>query len=350
MDECKVMNRRVLLAARPVGLPRNSDFIFDQVPIPQVQAGELLLEAHFLSADPLQRWRMDAHAAYGKTIGIGEVIWGRMVGRVARSRNPDWREGDFAVGMLGWQSHAISRGEPDRAAYARGIHRVDPGLAPLSTALGVLGMPGVTAYFAMLEICRPSAGETVVVSAAAGTVGSLAGQIAKLHGSRVVGIVGSGEKARHVIDDLGFDAAIDYRAEPDLVAALTRACPDRIDAYFDNVGGRVADAVMQRLALRSRIALVGRISQLGANGMRPDWQEQLMSARARVEGFIVYDWEHRAAEAHAAIAAWLRAGRITYRETVHQGIQSAPQALIDVIAGNGLGKHVIKLDCQNPVA
>lgn len=275
------MNRKVLLAARPVGLPKLADFSFADERVPDPGAGEFLIEAQYLSADPLQRWRMEATTDYGDTIALGEMIWGRMVGRVVRSRHPDWQEGDYAEGMLGWQEYALSRGETGKAAYAKGVTRVDLSIAPLSTALGILGMPGVTAYFALLEICQPRAGETVVVSAAAGTVGSLAGQIAKILGCRVVGIVGSQEKARHVVEDLKFDAAIDYRATPDLREALRAACPDRIDAYFDNVGGAVADAVYRHLAKRARIAVVGRVAQLEGTARREDPQELLIAARAR---------------------------------------------------------------------
>ena len=337
------LNRKVLLSARPVGVPKLSDFSIAGEAVPEPRAGELLIEARYLSADPLQRWRMEERSDYGNTIALGEMVWGRMVGEVVRSRHPHWKEGEFAEGMLGWQEYALSQGETGKARYARGLSRVEPSAAPLSTALGVLGMPGLTAYFALLEICRPQHGETVVVSAAAGTVGSLAGQIAKILGCRVVGIVGSRDKARHVVEDLGFDSAIDYRASPDLVERLRSACPDRVHAYFDNVGGPVADAVYRHLADRARIAVVGRVSQLQGPRQRDDVQECVISARARIEGFIVYDYEERAGEARAAIGGWLRAGRIRFHETVHHGIESAPQALIDVLQGRGLGKHVIKL-------
>jgi NADPH-dependent curcumin reductase CurA len=218
------MNRRVLLAARPVGLPVLADFGFAEGAIPEPAAGEFLLAARYLSADPLQRWRMDASSTYGATMALGETFWGRMVGQVMRSRHPEWREGDYAEGMLGWQEYALSRGEQGRAAYAQGVARVDPGIAPISTALGVLGIPGLTAYFALLDICEPQAGQTVVVSAAAGAVGSLAGQIARLRGCRVVGIAGGATKVRHLLADLGFDAAIDHRATSDLDDALRAAC------------------------------------------------------------------------------------------------------------------------------
>lgn len=337
------MNRRVVLAARPSGLPSPGDFAFAESGVPEPAAGEFLVAARFLSADPLQRWRMDETANYGATIAIGETIWGRMVGEVVRSRHSGWREGDFAEGMLGWQAYALSRGETGKARYAPGVTRVDPSLGPLSTALGILGMPGVTAYFAMLELCDPKPGKTVVVSAAAGAVGSLAGQIARLHGCRVVGITGSPEKVRHIRSDLRFDAGIDYRDAAGVQAALRAACPDGVDAFFDNTGGDVADAVYPLLAKGARVAVVGRIAQLGGKGTRADVQEYILSARARVEGFVVYDYEHRADEARQRIAGWLKAGDIRYRETVHEGIESAPQALIDVLQGRGMGKHVIRI-------
>ncbi len=341
-------NRQVLLASRPIGTPGLGDFAIAEVPMPTPGHGEFVVAAHYLSADPLQRWRMEASTDYGATIPVGSMVWGRMVGQVVQSRNAEWSDGDYVEGMLGWQEHALSKGETVKARYAPGVTRVDPALAPVSTALGVLGMPGVTAYFALLEICKPQAGETVVVSAAAGTVGSLAGQIAKLRGCRVVGIVGSAEKVRHVVDELGFDAAIDYRAQTDLAHALKAACPDRVDAYFDNVGGPVADAVLKHLARGARVAVVGRVAQLAGPRQRDDAQEAIIAARARIEGFIVYDYEQRAHEARAAIAGWIASGQMQFRETVHCGIESAPQALIDVLEGRGLGKHVIRIERGSP--
>lgn len=339
----RAVNRQVVLAARPVGVPKLSDFAFREEKVRDPGEGEFLVEARYLSADPLQRWRMEPQAGYGATIPLGETVWGRMVGEVARSRNAAWREGDLVEGMLGWQEYAFSRGDTAKARYAAGVTRVDPALRPMSAALGVLGMPGVTAYFALLEICKPQRGETVVVSAAAGTVGALAGQIAKILGCRVVGIVGGPEKARHIVHELGMDAAVDHRAGADLAAALREACPEGIHAYFDNVGGPVADAVYRHLAPRARVAVVGRVAQLGGTGTRADVQEQVIAARARIEGFIVYDYEERSGEAREAIAGWLRTGALKFRETVHEGIESAPQALIDVLQGRGLGKHVIRI-------
>jgi len=340
------MNRRVLLAARPIGLPQLSDFSFSAEPIVHPTDGELLIAARYLSADPLQRWRMDETSGYGKTIALGEMVWGRMVGQVVQSRNRNWQEGDFAEGMLGWQEYAVSMGDTERVSYARGLTRVDPKRAPISTSLGILGMPGVTAYFALLDICNPQPGETVVVSAAAGTVGSLAGQIAKLRGCRVVGIAGGSAKVRYLKTELKFDAAIDYQDTANLKEALHAACPDRIHAYFDNVGGTVSDVVMGHLADHARIAVVGRVAQLGGPHDRADSQAYIISARALLQGFIVYDYAHRADEAYGEISGWLNAGKLHFNEVVHEGIESSPQALIDVLKGNGIGKHVIKIGDQ----
>ena len=341
-------NRQIRLVRRPDGIPRDGDFALVPAPIPAVGAGEFLIRADYLSADPLQRWRMAETAGYGATIDLGTTVWGRAVGRVVASRNEAWPEGTVVEGMLGWQEYAISRGDTERRAYAAGVRRVDPARAPISTALGVLGMPGLTAYFALLEILHPRADETVVVSAAAGTVGALAGQLAKLRGCRVVGIAGSAEKADHVVRELGFDACVVHRGCPDLAHALREHCPQGVDGYFDNVGGPVADAVLGMLRPHARVALVGRVAQLGGGGAapRPDMQAALISARARLEGFIVYDWVDRAEAAWREIAAAIAAGRIRYRETVHEGIELAPSALARVLRGEGLGKHVIRIETR----
>ena len=341
-------NRQVRLIRRPDGVPVDGDFAIVPAPIPDPGAGEFLVRADYLSADPLQRWRMSATATYGATIDLGTTVWGRAVGHVVSSRNDGWPEGTVVEGMLGWQEYALSSGATERRAYAAGVRRVDPALAPISTALGVLGMPGVTAYFALREILQPRPGETVVVSAAAGTVGALAGQLARLRGCRVVGIAGTDAKARHVVDELGFDGCVVHRDCPDLAGALRAHCPAGVDGYFDNVGGPVADTVLGMLRPKARVALVGRIAQLGGAALRPDMQEALIAARARVEGFIVYDWVDRAEEAWQEIAAELAAGRIRYRETVHAGIESAPAALAHVLRGEGMGKHVIRIDRPGP--
>ena len=345
------MNRRILLVRRPEGMPRPGDFRMDEAPVPQPRDGELLIRARYVSVDPLQRIRMNESATYGATIPLGGVVWGRMVGEVVESRHPGHPTGSVVEGMLGWQEYAISDGGTGKAEYAQGITRVDPNLAPVSTALGLLGMPGVTAYFAMLEIGRPQPGETVVVSAAAGTVGSLAGQIARIAGCHVIGIVGSDAKAAHITRDLGFAAAINYRTEPDITARLRALCPAGVDVYFDNVGGEIRDAVLGHLRRGARIPLVGRISQMHrAQALSRDPQVPLMHARARMEGFIVYDYEHRAAEAHRQIAAWLHAGQVTYRETITEGFENTPRAFLDMLAGENIGKALVRVTGEPPGA
>jgi NADPH-dependent curcumin reductase CurA len=337
-------NRRVLLVRRPQGMPREADFAFDSVPIPKPQDGQLLVRALYLSVDPLQRVRMNDSATYGATIPLGTVVWGRQVGVIVESRHPDWREGEIVEGMLGWQTHSISDGGTAKAEYAPGLTRVDPALGPITTSLGVLGMPGVTAYFSLLEIGRPKPGETVVVSAAAGTVGSLGGQIAKALGCRVIGIAGGAAKVAHVTDRLGFDAAIDYRATPDIAQALRELCPHGVDVYIDSVGGPIRDAVLRVLARGARVALVGRISQMHDPAPTcPDPQVPLMHARALMQGFIVYDYEHRADEARQRIAAWMREGRIRHDETIVEGFEATPRAFIDMLGGANIGKMLVKL-------
>jgi len=345
MSRLPNMNRKIVMARRPVGLPKLDDFAIVETPIPEPKDGEMLVRAHYLSADPLQRYRMDAVSGYGKTLAEGDVVKGRLVGEIVQSRHPDYKVGEFVEGMLGWQEYAISDGSTKRAEYAPGIARVDPKVAPISTSLGILGFPGVTAYFALTEICKPKAGETVVVTGAAGAVGSLAGQIAKFMGARVVGIAGSDEKVQHITRDLGFDAGINYKTTPDMLAALKAACPNKIDCHFDNVGGEIADAILQHMAWHSRIALVGNISRKDRSDMpkRPEYQTLVMSNRVLMQGFIVYDYEDRADEARRAIGGWLREGKIKYRETVVDGFENAPAAFISVMTGGNIGKQLIRL-------
>lgn len=339
------VNRRVVLAVRPDGLPKESDFRLLKAPVPDIGEGELLVRAHYLSADPFQRLRMNGSSRYGKPVDLGEVFRGRMVGEVVRSNHAGFSPGEFVEGMLGWQDYAVSDGSSKRAEYAPGITKVDPDLAPISTSLGILGFPGVTSYFALLELCDPKPGETVVITSAAGAVGSLAGQIAKIKGCRVVGLTSTDEKVAYIVDELGFDAGINYRTEANLPEALRRTCPDRIDVHFDNVGGEIADAILQHLNAHARIALVGGISHINDAQPRlaPDLSGLLVAARAKIQGFIVYDYEDRADEARQAIAGWLKEGRIKYRETVMEGIENAPRALISVLQGGNIGKQLIKV-------
>ncbi|MSO65943.1 MAG: NADP-dependent oxidoreductase [Alphaproteobacteria bacterium] len=339
------INRQVVLAARPQGMPAERDFRVKESPIPEPGPGELLVRAHYLSADPFQRMRFEAASNYGKVLQIGDVIKGRLVGEVVRSNNPRYRVGEFVEGMLGWQEYAISDGSTARAEYAPGIVKVDPTIAPISTSLGILGFPGVTAYFALFDMAGPKPGETVVVTSAAGAVGSLAGQLAKIQGCRVVGVAGSDAKVDWITRDLGFDVGINYKTTPDLLAAIRTACPERVNVFFDNTGGTIADSVLPHLAKNARVVVVGNIAQNNRveKEKRLDPNSYIMSARATMRGFIVYDYEHRADEARGAIARWLKLDRIKFRETISEGIETAPRAFISMLHGGNIGKQLIRL-------
>jgi NADPH-dependent curcumin reductase CurA len=286
---------------------------------------------------------MDERATQGPTIAIGSTVWGRVVGRIRQSRHADWQEGEWVEGMLGWQTRMLSDGRTGRAGYAAGLTRVEPALGPPAAALGVLGMPGLTAYCALMDICQPASGETIVVSAAAGTVGSIVCQLAALRGCRVVAIAGGEQKRRHLLDDLNVDVAVDYKAQADLGEAIREACPEGVHAYFDNVGGSVSDAVLSHLARGARVAVVGRVAQLQGSSSRIDRQDVLIAARALLKGFIVYDSEHRFEEVRSTLAGLLACGQLRYFETIHEGLDTAPQALIDVLVGRGIGKHLIRV-------
>ena len=331
------VNRQILLSARPTGFPKESDFRFAETAIPEPGPGEFLVQTLYLSLDPYMRGRMDDRRSYAPPIPLGEVMIGGVVGEVVRSNHPDHAPGDIVEGRTGWQEYGISDGD--------GIRRVDPALAPVSTALHVLGMTGLTAYFGLLEIGRAVAGETVVVSAASGAVGSVVGQIAGITGCRVVGIAGGPRKTAYVLDELGFDAAIDYKAGTDLDAALKAACPDGVDVYFDNVGGRIADGVLNHLARGARVAICGTISQtsLSEPELGPRVQGKLMAAWASMQAFNVFQFRDRHAEALSQLAAWLKEGRLTYREDVVDGLENAPQAFIGLLHGENFGKLMVRV-------
>jgi NADPH:quinone reductase len=330
-------NQRIVLAAKPQGMPRESDFALRRGPVPQPRAGEVLVRGLWLSVDPYMRGLIAGVYPHLKPIEVGDTMRGAAVGRVVQSNDPAFQGGDLVEGRLGWQLYSLVPGSA--------LRRVDASLAPPSTALGVLGMPGMTAYFGMTDIGEPKAGQTVVVSAAAGAVGSAAGQIAKIRGCRVLGIAGSAEKVRHVVDELGFDACIDYRAEPDLAAALRRHCPDRINVYFDNVGGRTYDAVTTWMALDARIVICGSIAEYNADGadLGPRRLKEFEVWRARQQGFRVGDYADRYPEGIAVMARWIAEGRMRYRETVADGLESAPSAFIGLLEGRNVGKQVVKL-------
>jgi len=331
------VNRQILLAARPEGLPKESDFRLVAGEVPSPVEGQFLVKINYLSVDPYMRGRIREGKSYAEPVEVGDVMVGGTVGTVVQSRHPHYQPGDVVVGYWGWQEYALSDGKD--------VHRFDTSLAPMSTALGVLGMPGMTAYFGLLEIGQPKSGQTVFVSAAAGAVGSVVGQIAKLKGCRVVGSAGSQQKVDYLTGELGFDAAFNYKEASDYVAKLQEVCPDGIDVYYDNVGGALTDAVFQHINVGARIVVCGQIDQYNATeppqGPRLLWH--LIVKRARAEGFLVFDFAQRFGEAQGQLAAWLREGKIKYRETVVDGLENAPRAFIGLFGGENLGKQLVRV-------
>jgi NADPH:quinone reductase len=283
------------------------------------------------------RGRMSETDSSARPVAIGEVMTGRAVAFVMESEDPYFRAGDAVEGKLGWQEYAVAQGHE--------LRRIDPSLAPISTALGVLGMPGLTALFGLLDICDPQPGETVVVSGAAGAVGMLAGQIAKIKGCRVVGAAGSEAKISWLLDELGFDAAFNYKTALDFHGKLAELCPDGIDVYFDNVGGAMTDAVVGRINARARISVCGQISQdnLEKPEAGPRWLGQLIVKQAKVQGFLVSGYAERFPAGLEQLARWLRQGKLKYREDVAQGIAATPQAFIGMLQGKNQGKQLVQL-------
>jgi NADPH-dependent curcumin reductase len=330
-------HRRVVLVRRPPGEPAESDFRVEEVPMPEPKHGEVLVKVAYLSLDPYQRGRMREAASYAANVGLGEVMTGGVVGEVVKSNTPRFKEGDIVEESLGWQEYAIGGG-------AR-MRKVDPSLAPISTANGVLGMPGMTAYFGLLECGQPKPGETIVVSAASGAVGQIVGQIGRLMGCRVVGIAGGAKKCAFVKDELGFDACLDYKAEKDLDSALRGVCPNGIDVYFDNVGGEISDAVLRNINLFGRVALCGSISQYNATSppMGPRLLGTFVGKRVTLRGFIVSDFADRHPTAMRQMGEWIKAGKIMYREDIVQGIDKAPRAFIGMLRGENFGKMLVKM-------
>jgi NADPH:quinone reductase len=335
------VNRQFKLAARPVGMPKLSDFELVSAPISPVSPGQVLVRTTFLSVDPYMRGRMNGVRTYADPVDIGQLMVGGTVGEVVESENPSFRTGDAVVGFWGWQEYAVSDG--------KGLRKLDASATPTSTALGVLGMPGMTAYFGFLDICQPKAGETAVVSGAAGAVGSIVGQIAKIKGCRAVGIAGTDEKIEWITRELGFDAGFNYKTTDNYLARLKELCPNGIDCYFDNVGGAVTDAILPLLNVHARISICGQISQYNVakpeTGVRP--YSYLLTKQARAEGFIVTRFTDRFAEGRAQIERWIKEGKIKYREHFVDGFENAPRALIGVLQGDNTGKMVVRLAARN---
>jgi NADPH-dependent curcumin reductase len=327
-------NHGFKLAARPVGLPGRDDWEYFTEEAAEPGEGQILIEVSHISLDPAMRGWINEGRSYIPPVGIGEVMRALGAGRVVASEHPDFAEGDTVVGLFGIQEYAISDGG--------GVIKVDPSLAPLPRFLGALGMPGMTAYFGLLEVGKPEPGETVVVSAAAGAVGAVAGQIAKLKGCRVVGIAGGEEKCRYVTEELGFDGVVDYKAG-EVGAALAEACPDGIDVYFDNVGGEILDAALALLNRHARVVICGAISQYNNTGpMRgPSNYMSLLVNHASMTGFVVTEYFGRYAEAAAEIAGWIAEGKVKAREDVVEGLERFPETLLMLYSGANNGKLVL---------
>jgi hypothetical protein len=297
----------------------------------------VLIQTLYLSVDPYMRGRMSDRKSYVPPYELNGVVGGGAVGRVLQSKSPSYREGDIVLGNYGWQRYAV--------ASADQLQKVNPELAPITTALGVLGMPGLTAYFGLLDIGQPKEGETVVVSGAAGAVGMTVGQIAKIKGCRVVGIAGSDEKTAYLVQELGFDAAINYKTTTDLREDLKAACPNGVDIYFDNVGGTVSDAVMTMLNYQARIPLCGQIAlyNLEKPDVGPRMQTQLLITSSLMKGFIVRDYASRFEEGISQLAQWVREGRLKYKENIVEGFENTIKAFLGLFTGENLGKQLVKV-------
>jgi hypothetical protein len=333
-----LVNLQCRLAARPVGLPKAADWDFVEEPAPEPEEGEFRVQVEFLSVDPAMRSWMNAGRSYVPPVEIGEVMRAGGIGRIIDSRHPDYAVGEDVYGVFGVQRYAVSDGS--------GVTRVDTTLAPAPVHLGVLGVGGLTAYFGLLDVGRPDPGQTVVVSGAAGSVGSIAGQIARINGCRVVGIAGGQEKCDWLVDELGFDAAVDYKGG-DVRGDLRRHTPDRIDVFFDNVGGEILDLALGRLARGARIVICGAVSQYNAEGKPagPSNYMQLLVARASMTGFVIFDYADRYAEGVAQLARWLASGELRSREdVVHGDVDLFPEVLLRLFEGGNTGKLVLALE------
>jgi NADPH:quinone reductase len=331
------VNRQFKLAAVPAGMPKESDFSLVNAPLPAVRDGQVLVKTVYLSVDPYMRGRITGVRTYADPVNVGDVMVGGTVGQVVDSKASGFAAGDFVNGYWGWQEYAVVDAKP--------LFKLDPKIAPVSTSLGVLGMPGMTAYFGLLDICKPQAGETVVVSGAAGAVGSLVGQISKIQGCRAVGIAGADDKVNWLVKELGFDGAFNYKITSDYGAKLKEFCPKGIDCYFDNVGGSVTDAVFPQLNVFARVSICGQISQY--NLVRPEPGPRLLGymlvKQAKVEGFIVSRFQSRWMEGITQMAQWLREGKLKYREDVIEGFEKTARAFIGMLQGENTGKMLVKV-------
>ena len=334
-------NQQIHLVSRPQGEATADNFKLVDSPVPAITDGQVLVRNHYLSLDPYMRGRMNDAKSYAQPQPLNTVMIGGTVGEVVESKNPNYRPGDKVVGMGGWQQYAVADGNQPGM-----LRKVDTTHIPLSAYLGAVGMPGVTAWYGLVKICTPKAGETIVVSAASGAVGSVVGQLAKSRGCRAVGIAGGPDKCRYVVEELGFDACVDYKLHSDLKAlstALKDACPGGIDGYFENVGGVILDAVMLRMNAFGRMAFCGMISGYNGQPIPMTYPQLILQSRLKVEGFIVSEHMEVWPEALKELGGMVATGKMKFRESVAQGIESAPEAFLGLLKGKNFGKQLVKL-------
>ncbi|MCY8522085.1 NADP-dependent oxidoreductase [Bacillus atrophaeus] len=331
--------QQIQLARRPQGVPKHEDFRFETISVPEPKQGEVLVKTLYVSVDPYMRGRMQNTKSYVEPFALDEALSGGVIAEVVSDGEGQFKKGDIVIGNLNWQEYS--------AASESALRKIDTSIAPASAYLGILGMTGLTAYFGLMDIGRPKQGETVVVSGAAGAVGSTVGQIAKIKGARVVGIAGSDEKIAYLKDELQFDEAINYKTEDDIQKALADACPDGVDVYFDNVGGPISDSVMNLLNEFARIPVCGAISSYNAENekddMGPRVQSKLIKTKALMQGFIVSDYSERFPEGSKQLAEWLKDGKLHYEETITEGFDKIPDAFLGLFQGKNKGKQLIKV-------
>lgn len=332
----ELKNHQIILASRPKGMPDTSNFRLNETTIPEPSSDEVLIKSLYLSVDPYMRGRMNDRPSYIPPFQLDKPLIGGVVGKVLESKSTDFQKDDIVQGMLPWSEYSVAK--------SKDLHKLDPTLAPISTALGVLGMPGMTAYFGFLDIGRPQPRDTVVVSGAAGAVGMIVGQIAKLIGCRVVGIAGGNEKVEYLVKDLGFHAAVNYKNK-DFAEELKKACPMGVDIYFDNVGGMVTDEVFKLINKNARIIICGQISMYNLEnpdvGPRNLWI--VLTKTALVKGFMVYDYSNFFPEGIKQMANWIKEGKIKYHENITEGLENAPKAFLGLFKGENIGKQLVKV-------
>jgi NADPH-dependent curcumin reductase CurA len=331
------MNKSWILYKRPSGYPKSEDFKLVESELPELLEGEILIESKFLSLDPYMRGRMNDTKSYAPSVKLGDVMTGEAVGKVIKSRNRKIKEGYFVNAHIGWQEYGKTDGNSVRI--------IDPNLAPISTALGVLGMPGLTAYFGLLNICKPLPGDTVVVSAASGAVGAIVGQIAKIMGCRVIGIAGSEQKIDYCSSELNFDFVINYKKE-NVINKILEYAPEGVDVYFDNVGGEISDAVISNIAIGGRIAICGQISlyNLEEASMGPRMGGTLLINQASMQGFLVFQFKSQYQDGLIRLSDWVRKGSLKYKEDIIDGIENVPKSFIGMMNGKNFGKLLIRLN------